>query len=132
MFSQFCKIFALWKHDDISMVSYQKGPTNHAYAWQIGPFWQDTLDVCYNIRFVVNAIILVIRKMLTWNSNTMDRAKNVANAGLEIFFISSTDFYYFTAPMGALYEAFANCVRVWNARLMPMNTAFRISLNGAH
>ena len=28
----------------ISMVSCQKGPTRHAYAWQIGPFWQDTLD----------------------------------------------------------------------------------------
>ena len=27
----------------ISMVSCQKGPTRHAYAWQIGPFWQDTL-----------------------------------------------------------------------------------------
>ena len=27
-----------------SMVSCQKGPTRHAYAWQIGPFWQDTLD----------------------------------------------------------------------------------------
>ena len=23
----------------------QKGPTRHAYAWQIGPFWQDTLVV---------------------------------------------------------------------------------------
>ena len=30
----------------ISMVSCQKGPTRHAYAWQIGPFWQDTLDMC--------------------------------------------------------------------------------------
>ena len=30
----------------MSMVSCQKGPTRHAYAWQIGPFWQDTLDVC--------------------------------------------------------------------------------------
>ena len=29
----------------ISRVSCQKGPTRHAYAWQIGPFWQDTLDV---------------------------------------------------------------------------------------
>ena len=29
-----------------SMVSGQKGPTRHAYAWQIGPFWQDTLDIC--------------------------------------------------------------------------------------
>ena len=27
------------------MVSCQKGPTRHAYAWQIGPFWQDTLDM---------------------------------------------------------------------------------------
>ena len=34
----------LWKKD-ISMVSCQKGPTCHAYAWQIGPFWQDTLDI---------------------------------------------------------------------------------------
>ena len=31
---------------NISMVSCQKGPTRHAYAWQIGPFWQDTLDMC--------------------------------------------------------------------------------------
>ena len=31
-------------HDDISMASCQRGPTRYAYAWQIGPFWQDTLD----------------------------------------------------------------------------------------
>ena len=31
--------------EHISMVSCQKGPTRHAYAWQIGPFWQDTLDM---------------------------------------------------------------------------------------
>ena len=30
----------------ISRVSCQKNPTRHAYAWQIGPFWQDTLDLC--------------------------------------------------------------------------------------
>ena len=29
----------------MSRVSCQKGPTRHAYAWQIGPFWQGTLDV---------------------------------------------------------------------------------------
>ena len=29
----------------ISRVSCQKGPTRHAYAWPIGPFWQDTLDL---------------------------------------------------------------------------------------
>ena len=27
-----------------SKVSCKKGPTRHAYAWQIGPFWQDTLE----------------------------------------------------------------------------------------
>ena len=27
------------------MVSCQNGPTRHAYAWQIGPLWQDTLEV---------------------------------------------------------------------------------------
>ena len=27
------------------MVSCQRAPTSHAYAWQIGPFWQDTLDM---------------------------------------------------------------------------------------
>ena len=26
-------------------VSCQKGPTRHAYAWQIGPMWQDALDI---------------------------------------------------------------------------------------
>ena len=31
-----------------SRVSCQKGPTSHAYTWQIGPFWQDTID--YYIR----------------------------------------------------------------------------------
>ena len=31
----------------ISRVSCQKGPTRHAYAWQIGPFWQDTLDMIW-------------------------------------------------------------------------------------
>ena len=36
-----------WHHPVIntSMVSCQKGPTRHAYAWQIGPFWQHTLKM---------------------------------------------------------------------------------------
>ena len=29
----------------VSGVSCQKGPIRHAYAWQIGPFWQDTLGM---------------------------------------------------------------------------------------
>ena len=43
----------------ISRVSCKKGPTHHAYAWNIGPFWQDTLDmhwpVCV-IRMVSSAL----------------------------------------------------------------------------
>ena len=34
-----------FKMQSNSMVSCQKGPTRHAYAWQIGPFWQDTLEL---------------------------------------------------------------------------------------
>ena len=35
-----------WRpHHQISMISCQMGPTHHAYAWQIGPFWQDTLAI---------------------------------------------------------------------------------------
>ena len=30
-----------------SRISCQKGHSRHAYAWRIGPFWQDTLDI-YN------------------------------------------------------------------------------------
>ena len=39
------KIFKILYHQLISRVSCQKGPTSHAYAWQIGPFWQHTLDI---------------------------------------------------------------------------------------
>ena len=35
----------IWYTPDTSMISCQKGPTRHAYAWQIGSFWQDTLDM---------------------------------------------------------------------------------------
>ena len=46
----------------MSRVSCQKGSTRHAYAWQIGPFWQETLDVSRGIQrfenFYVNAVIL--------------------------------------------------------------------------
>ena len=34
----------------ISRVSCQKGLTRYDYAWQIGPFWQDTLDLRFLCR----------------------------------------------------------------------------------
>ena len=44
-----CMPNKVWKYGlistGISRVSCQKGPTRHAYAWQTGPFWQDTLDI---------------------------------------------------------------------------------------
>ena len=33
------------KRTYMSRVSCQKGPICHAQAWQVGPFWLDTLDV---------------------------------------------------------------------------------------
>ena len=36
----------------ISRVCCQKGPTRYAYAWLIGPFWQDTLHMC-QVRYLV-------------------------------------------------------------------------------
>ena len=51
---QLCIIFVVcfilpWssrqQDNNMSMVSCQKGPTRHAYAWPIGPFWQDTLEL---------------------------------------------------------------------------------------
>ena len=40
----------------MSMASCQKGPTRHAYAWQIGPFWQDTFDVWYCMHVFRHAV----------------------------------------------------------------------------
>ena len=43
-----------------SMVSCQKGPTRHAYAWQIGPFWQDTMELWY-MYLVISNLKCVLR-----------------------------------------------------------------------
>ena len=41
----YARIHIILQRKHTSMVSCQKGPTRHAYAWQIGPFWQDTLNL---------------------------------------------------------------------------------------
>ena len=46
-----------------SAVSYQKGPTRHAYAWQIGPFWQDILEIWCSKREPFHVILLFY---VTW------------------------------------------------------------------
>ena len=46
----FTDMYAHRLYTQISMVSCQKGPTRYAYAWQIGPFWQDTIDIMHMYR----------------------------------------------------------------------------------
>ena len=43
------------KKRHILMVSCQKYPTCHAYAWPIGPFWQDTLDSWIGVVFFLRS-----------------------------------------------------------------------------
>ena len=47
------------------MVSCQKGPTRHAYAWQIGPFWQDTLDLSHQLQSAQVALVQPIKSHST-------------------------------------------------------------------
>ena len=52
------------------MVSCQKGPTRHAYAWQIGPFWQDTFEMSVDwvIMGSVDGLSPDWRKAITWTN----------------------------------------------------------------
>ena len=40
-------------------VSCQKGPTRHAYAWQIGPFWQYTMEYISTM-YPINVLMVVL------------------------------------------------------------------------
>ena len=57
------------------MVSCQKGPTRHAYAWQIGPFWQDTLDIQYLYVYVY--IYRVSPYAIVNNTNSKDEYRSL-------------------------------------------------------
>ena len=46
------------------MVSCQKGPTRHAYAWQIGPFWQNTLEMKSSLNIVQIILYFEIMKVI--------------------------------------------------------------------
>ena len=67
----------------ISMVSCQKGPTRHANAQQIGPFWQDTLDIrtasvifhgydCFKIQSNYNAVQYIIMITYSFEMTTIE------------------------------------------------------------
>ena len=66
-----------YTYSDISMVSCQKGPTRHAYAWQIGPFWQDTLDIAIISTVVFGFEVLRAADLQVWNhiSKTLHKHK---------------------------------------------------------
>ena len=58
-----------WVQSLYSRVSCQKGPTRHAYAWQIGPFWQDTLELCItDVSIVVYAIMYHVTEPLKYKT----------------------------------------------------------------
>ena len=50
------------------MVSCQKGPTRHAYAWRRGPFWQDILEV-WDIDQTVNSQRTLHTSPSFWRKN---------------------------------------------------------------
>ena len=51
------------------MVSRQKGPTRHAYAWQIGPFWQDTIDMALSVGGWETNPIIPSTKICIWSTH---------------------------------------------------------------
>ena len=64
-----------------SMVSCQKGPTRHAYAWQIGPFWQDTLVIyryvwSVSIPLMFPWLTLDVYKWSRWNNGSIGRIRS--------------------------------------------------------
>ena len=66
-----------WYEKHISMVSCQKDPTRHAYAWQIGPFWQDTLDLCHGVIIVTSSLNELAFNFLPWSIVTISNITEV-------------------------------------------------------
>ena len=66
------------------MVSCQKGPTRHAYAWQIGPFWQDTLNISWTIALMSGVLDIVLLLIWHWrNHNALVRQQAITWANVD-------------------------------------------------
>ena len=69
----------------ISRVSCKKGPTRHAYAWQIGPFWQDTLDISIagdGLRVILDQVTLsltVAYLVINRTKHTLDSREYISH-----------------------------------------------------
>ena len=76
----------------ILIVSCQKGPTRHTYAWQIEPFWQDTLDLplanestpkklemhgCKLSTVATNALVLIHQAISSYRADSLLIAVNL-------------------------------------------------------
>ena len=95
--------YGVWRHtpvtdSHISRVSCQKGHTRHAYAWQIGPFWQDTLDMSGCLLFdvlVIGSYLISDLKLMLAKQGIYCIAQcinystcltnNATSAGVEVF-----------------------------------------------
>ena len=86
----------------ILMVSCQKGPTRHAYAWQIGPFWQDTLDLSVLLSLVVFCVTSVLSPQNALRTQQNNLHKH--STGVEIGLLDK--------PQGGLVYGFSCCVDI--------------------
>ena len=75
----------------ISRVSCQKGLTRHAYAWQIGPFWQDTLDMWFKMVYINGrekiTIIAPIKCSYYLTSNQTIMQLTIYHEGLSVCYL---------------------------------------------
>ena len=99
-----------------SMVSCQKGPTCHAYAWQIGPFWQDTLDICHPLRSIRSCHTFLYWLPLIHSSSVTTvtqclhcQARVRRSAGHELIFTASPLVIVSRVPIQYLYSFIVCC-----------------------
>ena len=76
-----------------SRVPCQKGPTRHGYAWQIEPFWQDTVDMTDHLpqaAFLKNASDLLTATWLMVGTVRSPQAMNAKCLSIYIKYIPSS------------------------------------------
>ena len=110
----------------ISMVSCQKGPTRHAYALQIGPFWQDTLDIWP---------ILTVIELPAYRRFVLDTTNLVAIAGairmrLEIYSVWHVyyNFKIYRAYCSGIDNNVSKCPCICSLRRHTMSSLPHINL----
>ena len=93
------------------MVSCQKGPTRHAYAWQIEPFWWVTLEMSYATWGGLNIQIQYI-------------PRNMHTVFALLCFVVVIHWLIFPYPSGSLHWHSNDCPSASKATLMNMDKYF--------